>query len=218
MRSSKGYYIYVESHSALITLVQNGAVEMPHLGRARAGCPAPGPHHARPRSGRGPRLGGPGRGATELTRTLVEGLGLKCFLKTTGGKGLHVVIPIEPKLGWAEVKEFSAPDGRVPGARGAEALHRQDGEGRARTARCSSTTCATPRPRARCRLLGARASGRRRVRRRCWDELAATRTCGKVYRPDRPRAAREAAQGPVGGLRQDAAAISAAMWKALGKK
>jgi bifunctional non-homologous end joining protein LigD len=37
----------------------------------------------------------------------VEALKLKCFLKTTGGKGLHVVIPITPKLGWAQVKEFS---------------------------------------------------------------------------------------------------------------
>jgi bifunctional non-homologous end joining protein LigD len=45
--------------------------------------------------------------ATELTRTLVEGLGLNSFLKTTGGKGLHVVIPIQPQLGWDEVKEFS---------------------------------------------------------------------------------------------------------------
>jgi bifunctional non-homologous end joining protein LigD len=45
--------------------------------------------------------------ATELTRTLVEGLGLKCFLKTTGGKGLHIVIPIQPRLGWADIKAFS---------------------------------------------------------------------------------------------------------------
>jgi bifunctional non-homologous end joining protein LigD len=45
--------------------------------------------------------------ATRLTRTLLEKLGLRCFLKTTGGKGLHVVAPIEPKLEWDKVKEFT---------------------------------------------------------------------------------------------------------------
>jgi bifunctional non-homologous end joining protein LigD len=44
---------------------------------------------------------------TRLTRTLLEKLGLKCFLKTTGGKGLHVVAPIERKLEWDRVKEFT---------------------------------------------------------------------------------------------------------------
>jgi bifunctional non-homologous end joining protein LigD len=45
--------------------------------------------------------------ATEMTRTTVEALKLRCFLKTTGRKGLHVVVPITPKLPWDEVKEFS---------------------------------------------------------------------------------------------------------------
>jgi bifunctional non-homologous end joining protein LigD len=47
------------------------------------------------------------RRAAEMTRRVVEGLGLKSFLKTTGGKGLHVVVPIARKWNWAEVKEFS---------------------------------------------------------------------------------------------------------------
>ena len=45
--------------------------------------------------------------ATQLTRKLMESLGLKCYLKTTGGKGLHVVAPIVPDLGWDEVKQFT---------------------------------------------------------------------------------------------------------------
>lgn len=45
-------------------------------------------------------------GAT-LTKAILDELGLKSFLKTSGGKGLHVVVPITPKLGWDAVKGFS---------------------------------------------------------------------------------------------------------------
>jgi bifunctional non-homologous end joining protein LigD len=34
-------------------------------------------------------------------------LGFDSFLKTTGGKGLHVVVAITPERGWDEVKEFT---------------------------------------------------------------------------------------------------------------
>lgn len=44
---------------------------------------------------------------TELTRTLLDEIGLESFLKTSGGKGLHVVVPIEPRHDWDTVKDFA---------------------------------------------------------------------------------------------------------------
>jgi bifunctional non-homologous end joining protein LigD len=45
--------------------------------------------------------------AAQLTRELLDELGLASFCKTSGGKGLHVVVPIAKQLGWDEVKAFS---------------------------------------------------------------------------------------------------------------
>ena len=44
---------------------------------------------------------------TELTRALLDELGLVSFLKTSGGKGLHVVVPIAPKEGWDPAKALA---------------------------------------------------------------------------------------------------------------
>lgn len=47
------------------------------------------------------------REAAQLVHKLLEQLKLRCFLKTSGGKGLHVVLPLKPALGWDEAKAFS---------------------------------------------------------------------------------------------------------------
>lgn len=45
--------------------------------------------------------------ATQLTLTVLDELGLKSFLKTSGGKGMHIVVPLKPKDDWEAVKAFS---------------------------------------------------------------------------------------------------------------
>jgi bifunctional non-homologous end joining protein LigD len=47
------------------------------------------------------------RQAALLMRKLLEDFGLRSFLKTTGGKGLHVVVPIAPSLDWETAKDFT---------------------------------------------------------------------------------------------------------------
>ncbi|MDQ1829345.1 DNA ligase D [Massilia scottii] len=45
--------------------------------------------------------------AAQLMHAFLEELGLPCFLKTSGGKGLHVVVPLKGGLDWDTVKDFS---------------------------------------------------------------------------------------------------------------
>lgn len=45
--------------------------------------------------------------ATQLTLTLLDELGLAAFLKTSGGKGIHVLVPLSRRHGWETVKAFS---------------------------------------------------------------------------------------------------------------
>ncbi len=110
LRSSKGYYLYLDSTRGILSAVQNGAVEFHTWGASIGGEKRDATHPDRITMDLDP---GPDVSwaqlvkATQLTRTLLEKLGLKCFLKTTGGKGLHVVAPLEPTLEWAKVKEFT---------------------------------------------------------------------------------------------------------------
>ena len=99
-------YMMAESVAAIVALLQMGALEL------------------HPWGSRSPQLGLPDRIVFDLdpdetlpwermkeavlvVKALIENLGLAAFLKTTGGKGLHVVVPIEPSTPWEHVKGFT---------------------------------------------------------------------------------------------------------------
>ena len=45
--------------------------------------------------------------AVKEVRTRMDEFGLKSFLKTTGGKGLHITVPLTPKHEWPTIKAFA---------------------------------------------------------------------------------------------------------------
>ena len=167
LRSSKGCYIYVNRLRGVISAVQNGAVEF-HLGRHSAGGAAPGPHHL----DLDPDPGLPPGDGRRDPHALVEGLNLRCFLKTTGGKGCtsssdraaqHV----------GRVKAFAESiAGFLVRAEPGRCTRRSPS--RAAAARSSSITCATPRPRARWPPRLAPGRARTSPRLLDWDELDST--------------------------------------------
>ncbi len=45
--------------------------------------------------------------AASLVKVVLDEVGLKSFVKTSGGKGFHIVVPLTRRQGWVETKEFS---------------------------------------------------------------------------------------------------------------
>lgn len=45
--------------------------------------------------------------ATQMLKVVLDELGLISFPKTSGGKGMHIIVPLTHKQGWDEVKAFS---------------------------------------------------------------------------------------------------------------
>ena len=105
-KKSTASYVAIDSLSGLIALVQMGVLEI-HTWGARA------PTIERPDQlifdlDPDPAVSWTAlKEAAQMLKTRLTDLGLKPFLKTTGGKGLHVVVPLTPKQDWAFVKEFT---------------------------------------------------------------------------------------------------------------
>jgi bifunctional non-homologous end joining protein LigD len=100
-------FTVVESPEGLLHLVQLGAVELHSWGAVM-----PRPTHAdRLTFDLDPGEGVPYRALREAAlaiRTLLQDLGLESWVKTTGGKGLHVVAPLtKPRPDWETAKQFA---------------------------------------------------------------------------------------------------------------
>ncbi len=100
-------YMAIDSEVGLTALVQMGALEI-HLRNSRSDKldnpdqfimdfdPGPGVPWDRVIEG-----------VLEM-KEILEDLKLKTFVKTTGGKGLHIHVPIEPVYSWDQIKELTS--------------------------------------------------------------------------------------------------------------
>lgn len=106
VREGREPYAMVTDLASLVSLVQIGALEL-HVWGARADRldrpdlvvfdldPDPSVPWERVRE------------TAAALRVYLEGLGLVAFARVTGGKGVHVVVPIERRSSWEEVRGFS---------------------------------------------------------------------------------------------------------------
>jgi bifunctional non-homologous end joining protein LigD len=103
---SKKKYLYIDDEAGLFGLVQIGALEIHDWGVSLDHINEPDRLVFDLDPDEGLALATLKAAATEV-RDFLADLGFTSFLKSTGGKGLHLVAPIQPKLGWKEVKPFA---------------------------------------------------------------------------------------------------------------
>jgi bifunctional non-homologous end joining protein LigD len=98
-------YLYIEDARGLFALAQFGAIEF-HSWGCRVAQPE---RPDRIVFDLDPDEGLPWREVVDAARDVADALselGLRPFLKTTGGKGLHIVVPLARRQGWPEVRRF----------------------------------------------------------------------------------------------------------------
>lgn len=96
----------IEDLNGLIALVQSGVLEIHPWGSTLADWEHPDTLVMDLDPGEGVPWSAVTAAALE-TRDRLADLGLAAFLKTSGGKGLHVVVPLKPKADWIATKAFA---------------------------------------------------------------------------------------------------------------
>lgn len=106
-KTGREEYLYIEDIDGLLELVQMNSLEF-HSWGSRVEAPEkpdrlvfdldPGPGVAWPEV----------KAAARDIRRRLRAQGMKSFLRLTGGKGLHVVVPIMPGPGWKQARDFCA--------------------------------------------------------------------------------------------------------------
>jgi len=99
-------YLVIENLASLVAVVQMGVLEIHPWGSTVKKLETPDRITFDFDPDEGLPWGEVSAAAVEMREALL-GIGLQSFVKTTGGKGLHVVAPVTPKLGWDAIKEFS---------------------------------------------------------------------------------------------------------------
>lgn len=105
-KTKVGEYLVADSIEAVVSLAQMGVVEihtwnsttddLEHPNRIVWDLD-PGPDVSWPQT----------IAAAKLMRRILDTLGLQSWVETTGGRGLHVVVPLEPSLDWSACLAYS---------------------------------------------------------------------------------------------------------------
>lgn len=98
-------YLAIDDAHGLVAMAQISAIELHAWGAIEADPRHPDLMVFDLDPGEGVGFGEIVRAASDV-RSRLQQLGLESFCRTTGGKGLHVVVPLEPVAGWDEVKPF----------------------------------------------------------------------------------------------------------------
>jgi bifunctional non-homologous end joining protein LigD len=105
-KDKKEEYVAIDDLAGLVSLVQMGVLELHPWPAREDNVEKPDFFVFDLDPGEGTTWKDVVHGALEL-RERLEGVSLKTFLRTSGGKGLHIVVPIERRTSWEDFKQFA---------------------------------------------------------------------------------------------------------------